>query len=371
MAITRVSVDVNADAEMQEKTVDPRAESPPKYNQGDRHTGILHYIMLSLVVLSLALSMFLLGLDIAILATAIPRITTTFHTMKDVGWYASALLLPFCALQLIWGKLYSFWSAQWVYLTALFIFELGSLLCGVAPSSTAFIIGRAVAGIGSGGVSTGSYVLVAHRIPLKSRPTVVGIVTAAFGLGSIVGPLIGGAFTDNPRLTWRWCFYINLPLGLFMAVVILLFIRPTKTTSGNATEIQSSKRDMARQMDFLGITFLISGVICLLLALQWGGTEYAWSNGRIVALLVLGPIFLLTFIYVQISTKVQAYVTVPVRIIQNRNIWASALYGSCAVSAFFTMQYYVSISIAIAEPSLTSTNSLCVENIDPNLVSSH
>lgn len=341
MAITSTSSDVQPADQLQSK------EEHSVEDQSGDSTFASNWITISLVVFSLALSMFLLGLDSTIVSTAIPQITNRFHALEDVGWYASAYMLTFCTLQLIWGKLYSFWSAKWVYLSALFVFELGSLLCGVAPSSTAFIVGRAIAGAGSGGVSAGSFVLVAHRVPLKNRPSMVGIVSAAFGVGSIAGPLLGGAFTDNARLTWRWCFYINLPLGLFMALVILFCIQTKNTTtSHDAGQGQAfsraSTRDKVQQMDIPGISLLFPGVICLLLALQWGGTEYAWSSGRIVALLVLGPLLLIAFACIQIVTKTQSHVTVPMRVMRNRNIWGSALFGSCIVAAFFTMMYYVS-----------------------------
>ncbi|KAI3294450.1 hypothetical protein DTO002I6_4619 [Penicillium roqueforti] len=339
-----------ADPEKQSKTsitVD-REEYVPEADQSSAAICTSSWIAISLVVFSLALSMFLLGLDSTIVSTAIPEITNRFHALDDVGWYASAYMLTFCAIQLIWGKLYSFWSAKSVYLAALFIFEVGSLLCGVAPSSTAFIVGRAIAGAGSGGVSAGSFVLVAHRVPLRHRASMVGIVSAAFGVGSIAGPLVGGAFTTNTQLTWRWCFYINLPLGLFVALVIFLCIRPIKNAPNADIDqpqlfSQSSMKEKIRQMDLPGVSLLLPGVICLLLALQWGGTKYAWSSGRIITLLVLGPFLLLAFASIQVFTKVQSHVTVPMRVVQNRNIWGSSMYGSCIVAAFFTLMYYLPI----------------------------
>lgn len=137
-----------------------------------------------------------------------------------------------------------------------------------------------------------------------------------------------------------------------MALVILCFIRSKNDAATNdSTEKQpsSSLRDRVQQMDFPGMTLLLPGVICLLLALQWGGTEHPWSNGRVVALLVIGPILLLGFAFIQFFTKDQTHVTVPMRVMQNRNIWGSALYGSCVVAAFFTMMYYVCISISFID----------------------
>ena len=290
---------------------------------------------LALIVFGLNLSVFCVGLDNTIISTAIPKITDQFHALDDVGWYASSYLLTACAFQLMWGKLYTFYSIKWAYLAALFIFELGSLICGVAPTSTALIVGHAIAGVGSGGVGSGAFLLVAHTVPSRQRPTLIGMIGGMYGFASIAGPLMGGAFTDNPKLTWRWCFYINLPLGLITAVFILLSVHSPEGKKTNPVGFM----DQLKQMDLLGTTCILPGVICLLLALQWGGTEYEWKDGRIIALLVLAGVLLISFIVIQIRSGERA--TVPLRVFGNRNIWGSAVFGACVVGCFFVMLYYV------------------------------
>jgi MFS family permease len=292
-------------------------------------------IKLIFIGLSLSLCMFLVGLDNTIISSAIPKITDDFHALEDVGWYASAYMLTVCAFQLMWGKLFTFYTIKWVYLASLFIFELGSLICGVAPTSNALIIGRAIAGVGGGGVSNGSFLLIAYSVPPRQRPTLIGALGAMYGFSAIAGPLIGGAFTNNPKLTWRWCFYINLPLGFAAGLVILFFVSSFKgSKAGKLGFINQLK-----QMDIPGTLCLLPGIICLLLALQWGGTKYPWDNGRIIALLVLSFVILIVFGFVQVRSG--EFATVPTRILCNRNIWGSSLFGSCIVAAFFVMLYYV------------------------------
>lgn len=291
-------------------------------------------IKLVLIVFSLNLGLFCVGLDNTILSTAIPKITDQFHALDDVGWYASSYLLTVCALQLTWGKLYTFCSIKWTYLVSLLIFEVGSVIAGAAPDSTALIIGRAISGIGTGGVGTGAYNLIAISVPPHQRPTLIGIIGGMYGLASICGPLMGGAFTDNKHLTWRWCFYINLPLGAITAAFIFLFVRSNKVTTAKLSFV-----DKIKQTDLPGLLCLVPGVICLLLALQWGGATYDWSNGRIIALLTLAFILLIAFICIQIYSGENA--TVPPHIFTNRNIWGSALFGSCITGCFFVMLYYV------------------------------
>ncbi|KAL1860896.1 hypothetical protein Plec18167_003822 [Paecilomyces lecythidis] len=293
---------------------------------------------LILIILSLNLAMFLVGLDNTIISSAIPRITDQFNALDDVGWYASAYMLTNCAFQLAWGKLYTFYVVKWVYLAALFIFELGSLICAVSPSSKALIVGRAIAGLGGGGVGNGSFLFIAHSVPQQQRPTYIGMMGAMYGFSAIAGPLMGGAFTDNPTLTWRWCFYINLPLGAVPALVLLFFVSPFRGSKdgGKIGFIQQLK-----QMDLFGTLCLLPGVICLLLALQWGGATYPWSNGRIIALFVIAGCLLVGFCVIEYISGDRA--VVPRRVFSNRNVWGSSLFGSCVVACFFTILYYVPI----------------------------
>ena len=159
-------------------------------------------LALSLLTLGICLSVFLVSLDRTIVATAIPRITDEFHSSHDVGWYGGAYLVTASALQPIYGRIFTMFNIKWSFLCALGFFELGSLICGVAPNSVALIMGRAIAGWGSAGILTGSFVVVAHAVPLQRRPVFSATVGLMFALGAIVGPLLGGVFTD--LVTWRW-----------------------------------------------------------------------------------------------------------------------------------------------------------------------
>ncbi|KAK6343852.1 hypothetical protein TWF696_007507 [Orbilia brochopaga] len=292
---------------------------------------------LAVISIALCLSVFCMALDNTIIATAIPKITDHFKSLDDVGWYGSAYLLTTCSFQLLFGKFYTFYSVKWVYLIAMLIFEVGSIVCAAAPNSTALIIGRAIAGVGSAGIFAGALLIVAQTVPLEKRPTYTGMIGSMYGLASVAGPLLGGVFTDSKSLTWRWCFWINLPFGAVTVAFIVFFytdIRKTKKTNLTWGE-------RLEQFDLHGTAVFLPAIICLLLALQWGGSKFAWGNGRIIALLTLSGVLLTVFVGIQIWKQDKA--TVPPRIIKQRSVMSAAWFAAMLGSAFFVLIYYVPI----------------------------
>ncbi|TVY14964.1 MFS gliotoxin efflux transporter gliA [Lachnellula arida] len=232
--------------------------------QGETATSEVEFLTgwrYAAIGVSIVLSMFL-----TIIATAIPHITDEFHSLNDVGWYASALFLTVAAAQSVWGKAFKYFPVKTVYLTSIAIFEIGSLIC----------VGRAITGFGVAGTFGGSYIIIGISVAPKQRPAMTGYMGSAYAIASVIGPLIGGALTD--KVTWRWCFYINLPCGaLAAAAFILLFKVPTSVKPP-----QVPLKEKLLQMDIPGFFLVTAAVVCYLLAMQWGGVVEKWSSSNAV-----------------------------------------------------------------------------------------
>ena len=254
--------------------------------------------------------------------------------MNDIGWYGSSYLITSCAFQLLFGKIYTYYSPKWVFLSSIGLFEIGSVVCGAAPTSKAFIVGRAIAGLGSAGVFSGVIVIIVYLVPLHKRPMFTGLIGACFGIASVVGPVLGGAFTSH--VSWRWCFYINLPIGA-VTVAIIFVILTLPSPKNNSLSI----RKQFAQLDPIGTLVFLPSIVCLLLALQWGGFTYAWKDSRIIALLILFGVLGLAFIALQIWKQEAA--TVPPRIFKQRSIASAVWFSICIGATLQVLVFYLPI----------------------------
>jgi EmrB/QacA subfamily drug resistance transporter len=317
---------------------EPKSPISSDSNQGDEQaTQAPAYpsaAKTAVIMVSLYISIFLVALDRTIMGPAIPAITNEFNSIADIGWYGSAYMLTSAGFILLYGRVYTFFPTKPVFLSGIFLFEAGSAVCGAAQSSLMLIIGRAIAGLGSSGIFTGAILIMLNTVPLHKRPMLQGLFGACFGVASVAGPLLGGAFTGS-KATWRWCFYINLPLGALTILVVCLLLKLEEQKPKLATW-----KETAKHLDPLGTVLFLPSITCLLLALEWGAAELPWNSPRLIALLVVFAVLLIAFIAWQYATR-HTTATVPARIIVQRSVAFGGASQFCVGSTMLTVSIYI------------------------------
>jgi MFS family permease len=213
---------------------------------------------------------------------------------------------------LTFGRVYKYYPTKWMLVALVAIFEIGSIVCAAAPTSNALIVGRVVSGIGAAGIASGSFMLITILLPLQKRPKYSGGLGAVFGVASILGPVAGGNLT---QVSWRWCFWINVPIG--GVALLFLLVTPARAAPVKPAATWWGK---GRQLDPIGFVLISSATSCLLFALQWGGVRYAWNDGRIIALFVVCGLLAAAFVAAQAWLGDEA--TVPWKIVSQRSILA-------------------------------------------------
>lgn len=292
-------------------------------------------IKLWMSIISLLLTATFIGLDMTIVAVAIPSLTNQYKTIQDIGWYSSAYMLINSSFTFFWSKIYTVFDVKRVFLVSICFFQLGSLLCTVAPVSGIFILGRAIAGFGGSGLGMGAATIMSYSFPLHRRPFWGGIIGATQTIAMVAAPLLGGALID--KFTWRACFGVNLPIGILtFCLTAYCFENPIENP-----DVMLPIKEKMKRMDLPGTLFFIPGIVCLLLGLQWGGTRYGWQDARIIVLLALFAILVTIFGYIQYRQQDKA--TLPPRVLKQRSILAGAWFSACCSGVLAVTEYYISL----------------------------
>jgi EmrB/QacA subfamily drug resistance transporter len=237
---------------------------------------------LATVFAALMLGMFLAALDQTIVSTALPTIVGDLGGLNHLSWVVTSYLLASTVSTPLYGKLGDMMGRKPVFLAAILIFLAGSMLAGLSQSMGELIGFRALQGVGAGGLMVGAQAIIADIVPPRQRGRYMGLIGSVFAVASVAGPLLGGFLVDN--LSWRWVFYVNLPVGALAVLIVV-------------TRLHLHTPTVRHQIDILGATLLSAGVAALILVTTWGGSEYAWGSATIVGLAVAGVLALVTFVW--------------------------------------------------------------------------
>jgi MFS family permease len=297
-------------------------------------------LRLFLILLSIYAVTILTALDMNIIATALPSITDTFHTVQNVGWYATAFRLCYCSFQFLFGKAYTLFPAKPVFLISNVIFLVGVTVCGAAGSDTVLIVGRAVAGLGTAGLMAGSAVVIVQAVPLHRRPVFQGFQAGIEGVSVLAGPLLGGVLTQY--VGWRWCFWINLPLGGVCLLFVLFCFVENSSPPPPPREADDDDRGILRRffdLDFASNVLVIASLTCLFLALAWARVEYPWDSATIIGLLIGFATLFIVFLAYQHHRGDAA--VLPLRLFRTRSVVATLSYACLLNSAGNVLDYYL------------------------------
>jgi EmrB/QacA subfamily drug resistance transporter len=295
-------------------TLAPAADHAPT---GEEHRRIL------VVMGALMLGMILAALDQTIVSTALPTIAGDLHGLNHLSWVVTAYLLTTTISTPLWGKLGDLYGRKKLFQLSIVIFLVGSVLSGVSQNMLELIAFRAIQGVGAGGLMVGSQAIIGDVIPARQRGRYMGYFGALFGVTSVAGPLLGGLFTQH--LSWRWIFYINVPIGIVALFVI-------------GAVLHIPVRRVHHNIDWVGISLLSAAVTVIILVTTWGGAQYAWGSPTIIAFSAVGAALVAAFCIVE--TRV-AEPIIPLTLFKNRTFSSASGVGFIIGFAMFGAIVYL------------------------------
>ncbi|RIB10365.1 major facilitator superfamily domain-containing protein [Gigaspora rosea] len=322
------------------------AEVSETNNNDNKPQQTMNKIQFFLVFVNLSLAIFLTALDQTIVTTILPAIALEFNSLDEIAWVGTSYLLVETVLQPIYGGLSNIFGRKPVLLTAIFLFEIGSLLCALSINMTMLIISRAVQALGGAGFIGLVIIIISEIVPIKERGKYQGIVGGCFGIASGVGPLIGGVFTD--QITWRWAFLINIPLGVitFISIIFLLHL-PSPTGSFWFKFLR---------IDWLGAFTLVIATIFLLLPLNWAGTKYEWNDPIIIALLCLSSIGYIIFIFIEAKFAIEPIA--PIYLFKDFKVISCFSINFFYGMTFYSLLFFMPIYFQVVKSESATTSGL-------------
>jgi EmrB/QacA subfamily drug resistance transporter len=275
------------------------------------------------IIVALGLAMLLAALDQTIVATALPRIATDLHGLNKLAWVATAYLMTSAIATPLYGKISDQFGRKKIFMSAIVIFLIGSALCGLSQNIDQLVGFRALQGIGAGGLMSLSMTIVGDVVSPRQRGKYLGYFGAVFAISSVAGPLLGGFFTDS--LSWRWLFYVNLPLGVIALTVISRRLHlPVKKSDKN--------------IDYFGAVLLTLAVVPIILATVWGGVTYPWGGATIIGLFGFGVLAAIGFAIWELKAR---EAIIPTHLFKNDIFTTSVILSLLAGVALFAAILFI------------------------------
>ncbi|KAL7811275.1 multidrug resistance protein fnx1 [Trichoderma aethiopicum] len=276
-----------------------------------------------LIIFALCLALFLAALDMTIITTAIPTISNHFGSSAGYVWIGSAYLLGNAAFVPTWGKISDIFGRKPTLIATVTIFWIGSLLCAVSTSMGMLIAARAIQGVGGGGTIVLPNICISDLFSMRKRGMYFGILGMVWALASAIGPILGGVFTS--KVSWRWCFYINLPLG-GIGLLILIFVLKLHNP-------RTPVKQGLAAIDWVGNALIIGGTLMLLFGLEFGGVQFPWKSATVICLIVFG--FITIALFGLYENRVAKIPVMPTRLFRDRT--SIAAYGLSIMHAMTFM----------------------------------
>ncbi|KAJ5971624.1 uncharacterized protein N7479_001542 [Penicillium vulpinum] len=317
---------------------------PLTLESSDRPPRDIHGTKWVFALTAILSSVFLFALDQTIVADVQPDIIAEFESIDKLPWLSVSFLLGTASTNLLWSRIYSQFNPKWIYVLCVALFEVGSAICGAAPNMNALIIGRALGGLGGGGMYLGVMMMLSLFTTPVERPKYIGTIGVVFGFGTVLGPVIGGAFASNPSTTWRWAFYINLCIGGAFAPAYF-FLLPSR-------DLRPGVKfwDRMRAVDWIGNTLVIGVYVSGLMAISFGGTTFEWNSAQEIAMFCVSGVLLIMLCVHQVLSDPKNRMF-PVHFLKHWGLLIQFLVGASAGTSSFVTIYFIPLYFQFVQHS--------------------